>query len=425
MSAGVSVAGGSPRWVRRGLLAVVLVGAAFIPGHAFSSASHNCTGRCGGAGTIRWVRPLPGSWTAAGGMAGTVPSVGAAYAAAGSRVAAIGFGLTVDAFQASSGAPLWIAPVTGFPAGASIVAVRAWPDYVTVGVSFPRVAGGATVRSEVIFSARTGRQLRRYPAAAYGGAVAAGAVSTVVVGPASVTSYSNGTGQALWSRPTGKVPQAWRVDQGQLYFTVAAGGYLGTAPVTALRRISLKTGAERTVRPPGGSFAGTLSGAFDGVVLFSGSRGLAAYSGATGQLLWQLMGTLPEDVDAQRGILYVVSRGAVTGVDPQTGLRIARMSAPSSSDLYAIRGGIALGLDLGALGEAWGYEIASRRVIWTTPLLPWPHYFVDLSGIGGSADPRSGTVLLSSCAALGSAPAGGTGSAGPPCTRPELVAVNR
>jgi outer membrane protein assembly factor BamB len=421
----VSVAGGSPRWFRRGLLAVVLVGAAFIPGHAFSSASHNCTGRCGGAGTIRWVRPLRGSWTAAGGIAGTVPSVGAAYAAAGSRVAAIGFGLTVDAFQASSGAPLWTAPVTGFPAGASIVAVRAWPDYVTVGVSFPRVAGGATVRSEVIFSAQTGRQLRRYPAAPYGGAVAAGAVSTVVVGPASVTSYSNGTGQALWSHPTGKVPQAWRVDQGQLYFTVATDGYLGTAPVTALRRISLKTGAERTVRPPGGSFAGTLSGAFDGVVLFSGSRGLAAYSGATGQLLWQLKGTLPEDVDARRGILYVVSRGAVTGVDPQTGLRIARMSAPSSSDLYAIRGGIALGLDLGALGDAWGYEIASRRVIWTTPPLPWPHYFVDLSGIGGSADPRSGTVLLSSCAALGSAPAGGTGSAGPPCTRPELVAVNR
>lgn len=419
------MAGGSPRWVRRGLLAIVLVGAALLPGHAFSSASHNCTGRCGGAGTIRWVRPLPGSWAAAGGIAGTVPSAGAAYAAAGSRVAAIGFGMTVDAFQASNGVLLWTAPVTGFPAGASIVAVRSWPDYITVGVSFPRVAGGATARSEVIFSARIGRQLRRYPAAAYGGAVAAGAVTTVVVGTASVTGYNNNTGKALWSRPTGKVPQAWRVDQGQLYVTVAAGGYLGNAPVTALRRISLKTGAERTVRAPGGSFAGTLSGAFDGVVLFSGSRGLAAYSGATGQPLWQLKGTLPEDVDAQRGTLYVASRGAVTGVDPQTGIRVARMSAPSSSDLYAIRGGIALGLDLGALGDAWGLEIANRRVIWTTPPLPWPHYFVDLSGIGGSADPRSSTVLLSSCAALGPAPAGGSGAAGQPCTRPELVAVNR
>ena len=403
----MSVAGGSPTWVRRGLLAIVLVGAALIPGHAFSSASHDCTGRCGGAGTIRWVRPLPGAWTAAGGITGTVPSAGAAYAAAGSRVAAIGFGMTVDAFRASNGDPLWTAPVTGFPAGASIVAVRAWPGYVTVGVSFPRVAGGATARSEVIFSARTGRQLRRYPAAAYGGAVAAGAVTTVVVGPASVTSYNNNTGKALWSRPTGKVPQAWRVDQGQLYVTVAAGGYLGNAPVTALRRISLKTGAERTIRPPRGSFAGTLSGAFDGVVLFSGSRGLTAYSGATGQLLWQLEGTLPEDVDAERGTLYVATRGVVTGVDPQTGIRVARMSAPSSSNLYAIRGGIALGLDLGALGDAWGYEIATRRVIWTTPPLPWPHYFVDLSSIGGSADPRSNTVLLSSCAALGPAPAGG------------------
>ena len=419
------MAGGSPRWVRRGLLAIVLAGAALIPGHAFSSASHNCTRRCGSAGTIRWVRPLPGSWTAAGGIAGTVPSAGAAYAAAGSRVAAIGFGMTVDAFRASNGVPLWTAPVTGFPAGASIVAVRSWPGYITVGVSFPRVAGGATARSEVIFSARTGRQLRRYPAAAYGGAVAAGAVTTVVVGPASVTSYNNSTGKALWSRPTGRVPQAWRVDQGQLYVTVAAGGYLGNTPVTALRRISLKTGTERTVRAPGGSFAGTLSGAFDGVVLFAGSRGLAAYSGATGQPLWQLKGTLPDDVDAQRGTLYVAGRGAVTGIDPQTGIRVARMSAPSSSDLYAIRGGIALGLDLGALGDAWGYEIATRRVIWTTPPVPWPHYFVDLSGIGGSADPRSSTVLLSSCAALGPAPAGGSGAAGQPCTRPELVAVNR
>jgi outer membrane protein assembly factor BamB len=419
------MAGDSPRWARRGLLAVVLAGAALIPGHARSSASHTCTGRCAGTGTVRWARPLPGSWTAAGGIAGTVPSVGEAYAAAGSRVAAVGFGMTVDAFQASNGGTLWTAPVIGFPAGASIVAVRVWSSYVTVGVSFPRVAGGETVRSEVIFSARTGRQIRRYPAAAYGGAVAAGATGTVVVGPASVTSYNNSTGKALWSRPTGKVPQAWRVDQGQLYITVAAGGYLGTAPVTALRRISLKTGAERTLRPAGGSFAGTLSGAFDGVVLFSGGHGLAAYSGTTGELLWRLEGTLPEDIDAGRGILYVASRSKVAGVDPRTGIRIARLLMPGSSNLYAIRGGVALGLDLGSLGDAWGYNIATRRVIWTTPALPWPHFFVDLSGIGGSADPGSSTVLLSSCAALGPAPTGTAGSAGTPCTHPELVAVNR
>ena len=116
----------------------------------------------------------------------------------------------------------------------------------------------------------------------------------------------------------------------------------------------------------------------------------------------------------------------MTGVDPQTGIRIARMSAPGSSDLYAITGRIALGLDLGALGDAWGYDIATRRVIWTTPPLPWPHYFVDLSGIGGSADPRSSTVLLSSCAALGPAPSWrNRGRPGTPCARPELVAVNR
>ena len=196
--------------------------------------------------------------------------------------------MTVDAFQASNGVPLWTAPVTGFPAGASIVAVRAWPGYITVGVSFPRVAGGATARSEVIFSARTAGSSAGIPRPRTAARWRRAPRARSVVGPASVTSYNNNTGKALWSRPTGKVPQAWRVDQGQLYITVAAGGYLGNAPVTALRRISLKTGAERTIRPSGGSFAGTLSGAFDGVVLFSGSHGLAAYSGATGQLLWQL-----------------------------------------------------------------------------------------------------------------------------------------
>ena len=59
---------------------------------------------------------------------------------------------------------------------------------------------------------------------------------------------------------------------------------------------------------------------------------------------------------------------------------------PGSSGLYGVRGGVALGLDQGPDGDAWGYDVARQRVVWTTPRLPWPHYFVDLSGIGGSAD---------------------------------------
>jgi hypothetical protein len=53
--------------------------------------------------------------------------------------------------------------------------------------------------------------------------------------------------------------------------------------------------------------------------------------------------------------------------------------------------------------------------------VPWPHYFVDLSGIGGSAAATSPAVLLAICRQLGG-PA--PGAAGPVCWRPELVALN-
>jgi hypothetical protein len=101
--------------------------------------------------------------------------------------------------------------------------------------------------------------------------------------------------------------------------------------------------------------------------------------------------------------------------------------------LYGIRGGVALGMDQGPDGVAWGFDVARQRVIWTTPQLPWPHYFVDLSGIGGSAAPASSTVLITTCAQLGASAAasgsgGATGSAAQPgqaCARPELVAIQR
>jgi hypothetical protein len=60
----------------------------------------------------------------------------------------------------------------------------------------------------------------------------------------------------------------------------------------------------------------------------------------------------------------------------------------------------------------------TRRWAATSP----PHYFVDLSGIGGSAPPGLNEVLLAGCAQVGAQP---PGSAGPRCARPQLVPLNR
>ncbi len=402
----------------------MLIGAALIPGYTTGSASRQCLGpRCGPTGTVRWLRPLSGSWIAAGGIVGTVPASGQAFVAAGPQVAAIGYGLTVRGFDVRTGHPLWAATLAGFPAGASIVSVRSWNQVVTVGVGFPVASASGTVRDEVVLAAPSGQRIRAYPAASYGGAVAADAGHTVVVGSTAVTGYDNRSGRPAWSRPTGRLPQAWRTDGGYLYVTVAAGGYLGSAPVTAVRRINLATGRERLIRPPGGSFAGSLIDAFDGVLLFSGPAGLGAYSEATGQRLWHRAGAVPVSGDPARPALYVTRGGGMAGLNPRTGALITRASIPDSSGVYGVRNGVALGLDQGAFGDAWGYNIGQRRVVWTTPSLPWPHYFVDLSGIGGSAAPGNGTILLAACGGLGGAAA--AAGSGQVCLKPELVAINR
>ncbi len=412
---------GSLVWARRALLAAVLVGAAVIPGHASGSASRSCQGRpCGTAGTIGWSRPLPGSWIAQNGSAGTVPGHGLAYAAASGNLAVVGLGMTIYGYGVRTGDLLWTATLAGFPAGSSIASVQAWPSVVTASVAVEAVRSRAPAREEVVLAASTGRPIRAYPAAAYGGTVAADGARSVIVGARSVTSYDNATGKVIWSLPSGRVAQAWRVDAGELYVTVAAGGYLGTAPVTALRQISLRTGAHRLVRPARGSFAGSLAGAADGVLLFSGPAGLSAYSGTSGRLLWVRPGVVPQTVDPVRQTLYVTVGSALIGLDPRTGTRVKGAYVPGSSGVYAVQDAVAIGLDQGARGVAWGYGVARRRVIWTSPSVPWPHYFMDLSGIGGSADPASGTVLLTACAKLGTAPAS---EAGQPCLRPELVAV--
>ena len=71
-------------WARRALLAIVLVGAAVIPGRASSHVSQHCNGlRCATAGSILWTAALPGSWLAEPGVSGTVTSQNGAYAASG------------------------------------------------------------------------------------------------------------------------------------------------------------------------------------------------------------------------------------------------------------------------------------------------------------------------------------------------------
>ena len=332
----------------------MLAGATLIPGYASGSASPPCPARgCAHQGTLRWTRRLTGSWIAEGGIAGTVPAAGQAYVSAGPQVAAVGYGMNVYAFDEATGQPLWASPLAGFPAGASIVAVRSWQRVVTAGVDFTDPRTDSTVRNEVVLSGQTGQRLRGYAATAYGGAVAADLAHTVIVGNTSVTSYDNASGKPLWRRSTGTVPQAWRVNGGTLLVTIAAGGYLGTAPVTALRRINLATGAERLIRPPHGSFDGTLSAALDGVALFSGSAGLSAYSQATGGLLWHRRGAVLQGEDLVRNVLYVSKGSGLTGLEPAHRRRCQGNAGP---------GGVKLLRGQGRRGAGTRHGVRRRRL---------------------------------------------------------------
>jgi hypothetical protein len=463
----VKVMHGRLAWIRRLSFTAVLIAALIAPGPMSSGSPGRCTQpRCAAAGTVRWARSLPGSWIVQDGTAGTIPEQGQAYAALGTDVAAVGLGMTVWGYAADTGQPLWTAGLTGFPPGAAIMSVRVWPGVVTAGVSLPpgTGAGAATapVRDEVVLRADTGRVLHVYPAAQFGGAVAASAARTVIVGQHSVTSYANRTGRVLWSRPTGPVPQAWQVDGGHLYMAVAASGQMGrgggagasrargggagasrargggagasrarsggagaSTATGALRRITLGTGAQRLIRPPGRSFTGTLSLAFRGVVLFTAPTAIRAYSETSGRLLWHYPDALPDAVDATAGRLYLISGTTLIELNPGTGRivgHVAGAAVASSSGLYAAWNGDVLGIDHGGLGKAWGYDVATQQVVWSSRSLPWPHYFVDLSGIGGSAPPELDGVLLASCAQVG---AQSPGNAAPRCARPQLVVLDR
>jgi hypothetical protein len=420
--------------VRRSALGLILVAVVLFPSGTPSHHGKSCHGRsCPPvAGAIIWSKQLTGAWVAENGVQGTVYADGQAFAAVGHRVAAIGFGLTLDAYDAGTGFPRWAANLTGVPAGASIISVRVWPGVVTVGVELPDgTASGSAGREEIVLNAVTGKQLRIFPATWFGGAVNATVRSTVIVGRNSVTSYSNSTGKVLWRRPTGSAPQAWERSGDSLYVTVSATGEVGTAPVTAVRQINLQTGGERFIQPAEGPFDGRLSGAFHGTLLFSASDGLWMYSEKDGRLTGSRAGAVPEAIDPVQHVLYVDVKGALIGIDPVTGQNERGTVYPGPPGTYGVRGGVALGLDTGAAGSAWGYNLAKKHVIWTTRALPWPHFFVDLSGIGGSADPANNMVLLLTCAKVGRTVRAGalagvvaTGG-GQACLRPTLVEIRR
>jgi len=473
----LGTAGTSPR-LRRWVLAAALLGVLLVPypvqGSAGVAPAVACRAGCRASGSVpsmvRWTAPLPGAWNVAPGLAGTVPASGLAYASVGGGLAAVGAGLTVTAYSSRTGLLQWQDTLTGFPAGAAIVSVRAWPGEVTAGVSYRSAAGnghlGAPRRTEVALSGLGGAQFGRYPAGPFGGAAAGSQKYTIVVGATAVTSYDNATGRIRWRRPTGPVAQAWRTDGHWLYVAESPGGFVDSAPVSALRRIDVATGAELVVRPlEGPSFAGVLSTAFDGVVLFSSAAGVTAYHGATGALLWSAHGAVPEGTDHGLRRIYLTEGSNLVGVDPRTG-RVKATASGSAVDgtagVYVVRNGVALGLDQGGNGDAWGYDLAVQRVTLAAPGLPWPHYFVDLSGVGGSADPAGNLVVIAACRQLAPAPpttsaapsgaAGATPSPPPPtapassgsatpgpggstsgtsaplgsqgCLRPELVALN-
>jgi hypothetical protein len=416
----LGTAGASPR-LRRWALALVLLGVALLPypsptaatGAPVSACRSGC--RAGSVPSmIRWTRPLPGSWQVLSGLTGTVPASGLAYLSVGYGVAAIGVGLTVYGYSSKNGAPLWSDTLTGFPADAAIASVRTWPGEVTAGVTYSRA--GRLRRTEVVISGPAGIQSRSYPAAVYGGTVAGSARYTVIVGATAVTSYDNATGHVRWTLPTGRVPQAWRADRGTLYVAQSAGGFLGSAPVTALLKIDMATGAELTVRPLEGlSYTGTLSAAFDGVVLFSSAGGATAYDGTTGAWLWSVRGAVPEGTDPRKNRIYLTAGSNLIAVNPKTGRVTATASGSAvdgSAGMYVVRDGVALGLDQGAGGDAWGYDLGAQRVTLAASGLPWPHYFVDLSSVGGSADPASDLVVIAACAQLAPGPPGPPSSPG-------------
>lgn len=414
--------------MRRAVLSVALLALVILPLPVLASDGPSPQQPpCQGSGCYaelasaqRWTARLPGTWdagTGAGGTGngGTVPAAGQAYVAVGSGLAVLGTGLTVTGYAQADGAQLWQVTLDA-PPGSAIISVRAWQGVISVGL----LAATGRSRTEVILAAKTGAVLRRYPAALFGGAVLASDATTVVIGPAAVTSYDNANGRVRWTHRTAG-DQSWQADGQTLYLAASAGGPLSSSPVTALRVINLVTGSVRTLSSPlGSAFSGTPAVAAGGAVLFASSAGVTAYSGSTGGVLWTMHGAVPEGTDPAPRLIYLTTdEGTLVGVDPLTGT--VRTSVPGSvssgqAGMYVVRDGIALGLTGGANGEAWGYDVARGRVAWSSTALPWPHFFSDLSGLGGSAAVSGDIVVVTACPHLSASPG--------ICADPELVAFS-
>lgn len=292
--------------------------------------------------------------------------------------------------------------------------MRAWPGVVTVGVLAP----DGNSRTEDVVDAATGATLRHYPAAVFGGAVAASSATTVIVGRRAVTAYDNATGHVRWQRATAG-RQTWQADGPTLYLAESKVGSLGSAGTSAMLVIDLDTGRQRMLGSPRAHpFSGTLALAADGVMLFASPSGVTAYSGTTGGLLWALGGAVPEGTDPGAGLLYLsVAGGGLRGVTPLSGTVRATVPAAEVSaagGVYVVRDGIAFGLDSGASGSAWEYSTASGRVRWASATVGWPHFFSDLSGLGGSAAASGGLVVISACPHLA--------ASSRDCADPELIA---
>ncbi len=207
----------------------------------------------------------------------------------------------------------------------------------------------------------------------------------------------------------------------RLYLPPSPGGGLSSAPVTALKVINLVTGSVRTLSTPlGRPFSGTLALAAGGAVIFASPSGVTAYSESTGGQLWARRGAVPEGTDPVSGLVYLMSgRGVLLGVDPVAGVTVTSVPgsvATGPAAVYVVRDGMALGLTSGANGQAWGYDLAVGRVTWNSAPLPWPHFYSDLSGLGGSAAISGGAVVVTACPHLAASPG--------ICADPELVAFS-
>jgi hypothetical protein len=413
---------------RRVVLVLALLIVVLIPLPGIASDTHPTPRACAGSAchaqpvsAQRWSIPLSGTWAAGTGPettgdGGTVPANGqGAYVAVGGGLAVVGTGLSLTAYNLKHVGKAWETTLTA-PLGTVIVSVRAWQGVITAGLLAP----GDHARTEVVINAVTGLEMRHYPAAVFGGAVAASSATTVVIGGTTVTSYNNATGRVRWQHAITR-GESWQADGETLYVAEAAGRGVTSSSVTALKVINLATGTERILSSPQDEpFPGTLAMAADGAVLFASPTNVTAYNGSTGGELWAMDGAVPEGTDpATREIDLTTAAGTLVGVDPLTGH--VRVSLPAATvtgaaAVYVVRDGVALGLDSGANGTAWGYDMAKGRVTWTSPPLPWPHFFSDVSGLGGSAAASGDLVVVTACMHLATSPG--------ICADPRLVAFN-